>query len=91
MKLTDLYEAHMEISDVKKRKIPLTPEEREKAMKAGAVWHHGPGGKESCAIWKSKKANGEIIYGCNTHRLWQYASTLDGAIKKFHDVVKDTA
>lgn len=91
MKLIDLQEGTLDIKDVKKRKIPLEPTERKKAMDAGAVWHHGPNGKETCAIWKSKKANGDIIYGCNTHRLWQYANTLDGAIKKFHDVVKDTA
>lgn len=75
---------------LKDNKIALTPEEREEAMKAGAVWHHGPGGTESCAIWKGKNSSGKIVYVCNTHRVYQTAPTLKGAIKKFHDVVKDT-
>jgi hypothetical protein len=80
-----------EIVSLKANKIALEPEEREKAMKAKAVWHPGNHDKPTCAIWKSKRANGKIVYGCNTHRVYQTAATLDGAIKLFHTVVKDTA
>jgi hypothetical protein len=90
MKLEHLKEA-LDFAKLKKRKIALEPEEREQAMKAGAVWHFSHHDKPSCAIWKSKKANGEVVYGCNTHRVFQTAPTLKGAIDKFHNVVKDTA
>ena len=76
---------------LKKRKVALEPEERDEAMKAKAVWHPGNHDKPVCAIWKSKKANGEVVYGCNTHRVFQVAPTLKGAIEKFHSVVKGTA
>lgn len=76
---------------LKKRKIKLEPEERDEAMKAKAVWHPSHSDKPVCAIWKSKKANGEVVYGANTHRVFQVAPSLKGAIKLFHDVVKGTA
>jgi len=91
MKLQMLYEATSEFKTLMKNKIPLTAEERSEVMSADAVWHHGPGGTESCAVWKSKKANGKVVYGCNTHRCFQTAPTLKGAIRKYHDVVKGTA
>lgn len=81
----------LDFNTLKKNKVALKPEEREEAMKAGAVWHHGPHGEETCAIWKSKTAGGKIVYGTNSHRCFQTAPTLKGAIKKYHDVVKDTA
>lgn len=94
MKLEDLrhvlVEAHT-FEKLKKHKIALTVEERDKAMKANAVWHHGPNGEKTCAVWKSKMPNGDVVFVTNTHRCFQTASTLDGAIKKYHDVVKDTA
>lgn len=90
MKLEHIVEA-LNFKKLKERKVPLTPEEREKAMKAGAVWHPSNHSKPVCAIWKSKKANGDVVYGCNTHRVFQVADTLDGAIKKFHDVVEPSA
>lgn len=90
MKLEHLREA-LDFKALKKRKFALEPEEREQAIKAGAVWHPANHDKPVCAIWKSKKASGEVVYGCNTHRVYQTASTLKGAIGKFHNVVKDTA
>lgn len=90
MKLSMLAEA-IDFKKLKQRKIPLTAEERKTAMDAGAVWHRGPNGSPTCAVWKSKKANGEVVYVCNTHRLFQTAPTLKGAIEKYHSVVKDSA
>jgi hypothetical protein len=74
---------------LKKNKKPLTPEEREQVMKAGAVWHHGQGGTESAAIWKSV-VNGKTWYSCHTHRCYQVRPTLKGAISAF-DFVKTTS
>lgn len=86
-----LTERASEFSILKKNKIALKPEEREKAMKAKAVWHPSNHDHPVCAIWKSKRANGKVVYGCNTHRVYQVADSLEGAIQKFHNVVKDTA
>jgi hypothetical protein len=76
---------------LKKNKIPLTDEERVKVMKAKAVWHHGENGSPSPAVWKSKDSKGNIKYVSNTHRCYQTASTLKGAISKYFSVVKDSA
>lgn len=94
MKLEELGHILVEARDfetLKKHKIDLTAEERDKAMKAKAVWHKGSNGEKTCAVWKSKMPNGDVVFVTNTHRCFQTASTLDGAIKKYHDVVKDTA
>ncbi len=98
MKLRDIAEHHPEyipegtdFKALKKNKIKLTDDERDQAMKAGAVWHPSNHPKSVCAIWKSKTAGGKTVFGCNTHRVYQTAPTLKGAIKKFHDVVKDSA
>lgn len=80
-----------EFKTLKDNKIPLTDEERDECMKADAVWHHGPNGEKTCAIWKSKKKDGKIVYGCNTHRAYNIAPTLKGAIGKFHSFIKETA
>ena len=91
MKLQDLNEAANELKILKQNKKPLTDEEREKVMKAKAVWHHGLNGVPSPAVWKSKRASGKVVYVTNTHRCYQVADTLDGAINKYHTIVKDTA
>ena len=73
-------------------KVPLTPEEREKVMKAKAVWHHGPNGEETPAVWKSKdKKTGKFTYVTNTHRAYQDRPTLKGAISIYHKFIKSTA
>jgi hypothetical protein len=75
---------------LKKTKELLDGEERQKAMDAKCVWHMGKDGEASCAIWKAK-VNGKTWYVSNTHRCYQARPTLDGAIKAFHEVVKETS
>lgn len=66
-------------------KKPLDDAERDKVMKAKAIWHHGPGGKASPAVWKSvHPTTGKVTYVTHTHRAFASAPTLEGAIKKFH-------
>lgn len=93
MKLSDLIcERKSEMEVLKNNKKPLTPEERDEVMKKDAVWNLGPHGKPTPAVWKSvnPKTN-KTTYVTNTHRVYQTASTLAGAISKYHSVVKDTA
>lgn len=81
-----------EIERLKDNKIPLTDEERKIVMDADAVWHFSPSNKPSPAVWKSKNPKTEkITYVTNTHRAYNTAPTLKGAISKFHDFIKGTA
>ena len=75
---------------LKENKTPLTPEERDEVMKAKAVWHLGPNGEESPAVWKSV-LNGKTTYVTNTHRAFNTAPTLKGGIERYHKFIKDTA
>jgi len=76
---------------LKENKIPLTDEEHNIVMKAKAVWHHGLHGEETPAVWKSKDSQGNIVYIVNTHRAWNKASTLLGAVERYHKFIKSTA
>ena len=67
---------------LKKNKVALTEEERKEVMDRGAVWHHGPNGEESPAVWKAE-VKGETWYVCNTHRAYQCKPTLKGAINSY--------
>ena len=75
---------------LKKHKIPLEDDERQKAMDAGCVWHFSHLKKPSCAIWKAKSRSGKTVYCCHTHRACAIKDTLAQAIKAF-DFIKTTA
>lgn len=91
MRLQELLLETKDFKQLKKGKVPLTDEERKECMNAKAVWHHGPNGEATPAVWKSKGKDGKFTYVTATHRLYQTAPTLKGAIGKYHTVVKATA
>lgn len=97
MNLTPLFEeaineSKSDFEKLQDNKVPLTDEERTKVMDAKAVWHNGPNGKENTAVWKSKNPKtGKITYITHTHRAYNTAPTLKGAIGKFHSFIKGTA
>ena len=81
-----------EFQKLKDNKVALDKEERAEVMKRKATWHHGPKGKLSPAVWKSvNKKTGKKTYVTNTHRAYQTAPTLKGAIGKYHSFIKSTA
>jgi hypothetical protein len=80
-----------EFEKLKDNKVPLTDEERDKVMDAEAVWHHGPNGKPSPAVWKSVNEKGKVTFVTHTHRAYNTAKTLKGAISRFHKFIKETA
>ena len=80
-----------EFQKLQKNKVSLTAEEREEVMKRKAIWHHGPNGEETPAVWKSVDKNGKATYVTNTHRAYNTAPTLKGAIGRYHDFIKGTA
>ena len=55
-----------EITLLKERRVPLTPEERKLVMESKAVWHHGPNGEETPAVWKSKHP--QTVHGAVNRR-----------------------
>lgn len=80
-----------EFKSLQKYKKPLSPEERDECMKGKATWHHGPKGEETPAVWKSVCKKGKTTFITNTHRAFNTATTMKGAIKKYHDFIKGTA
>lgn len=80
-----------EFKKLQDNKVDLTPEERKLVMNRKAVWHHGSNGEETPAVWKSINKNGKVTYITNTHRAYNTASTLKGAISRYHKFIKGTA
>lgn len=72
-------------------KQPLTAEERDEVMRSDAIWHHGVKGEPSPAVWKAVDRKGNVWYITNTHRAYETASSLKGAIKLYHSFIKGTA
>ena len=85
-----LYEAS-EIEQLKTNKVPLSTEEREMVMSSKAIWHHGPKGAPSPAVWKSVcPKSKKVTYVTNTHRAYNTASTCKSCIEKYHSFIKKT-
>ena len=80
-----------EFESLQKYKKPLTPGERDECMTGKAVWHHGPNGEETPAVWKSVNKKGKTTYVTHTHRAYNTATTLKGAMSKYHKFIKGTA
>ena len=81
-----------EYTKLEKNKVPLTDEERVLVMEREAIWNHGPNGEATPAVWKSvDKKTGDTTYITNTHRAWNKAPTLKGAINRYHRFIKSTA
>jgi hypothetical protein len=80
-----------EFAKLRLNQVKLTPEERQECLDKKAVWHFNRGGPTP-AVWKSRDPiTGKLTYVTNTHRAYNTASTLEGAIKRFHDFIKSTA
>jgi hypothetical protein len=77
---------------LKENKVPLSDEERRKIMVRKAVWHHGPNGEETPAVWKSvNKKTGKTTFVTNTQRAYNARPTVEGAISRYHKFIKGTA
>lgn len=78
--------------NLQKYKVPLDPEERSLVMKRGATWNHGPNGEATPAVWKSiNPKTRETTYITSTHRAYNVASSVKGAIGRYHAFIKGTA
>lgn len=86
-----LNERKSEFDTLMNNKVKLTDEERDEVMSKKAVWHHGNQDEETSAVWKSKKKDGSFVYITHTHRAYNTASTLKGAINRYHKFIKGTA
>lgn len=87
-----LLESAREYETLQKYKKPLTDEERKECFDKKAVWHHGPKGEATPAVWKSvSPKTGKTTYVTATHRAYNTATTLKGAIERYHKFIKGTA
>lgn len=73
-----------------KGRVKLTPEERDLVIKREATWNHGQDGAPSPAVWKSVVKD-KTWYVTNTHRAFNKAPTLKGAISRYHKFIKSTS
>jgi hypothetical protein len=85
--LTEAYK----FAALQANKKPLSENERQKVLAAKATFNRGKNGQPSSAIWKSQDSQGNTVYVANTHRAFAVSKTLEGAIRKFHSEIKDTA
>jgi hypothetical protein len=96
--------AKYKMKDLEKYRTELTKAELDEIFKKKAVWHHGPNGEETSAVWKAQvfdklkklKSNDvmirpEFVYVTNTHRAMATSPTLKGIINKYHNFIKGTA
>ena len=81
-----LTERKSEFENLKKNKVALTDDEKAECKKQKAVWNDG-----ACAVWKSKKRDGSIVYISSTHRAYQVRNNLQASINIFHKFIKSTA
>ena len=81
----------LKYKDYDKNRVPLTDEERKQVMDSKAVWHHGPDGAASPAVWKSVNKEGKATFITNTHRAWNKSPSIKGAIGRYHSFIKSTA
>lgn len=73
--------------NLKKNQVKLSPDESKVVREEKATWSGG-----SSAIWKAvDKKDGDTVYVTNTHRAFNTAPTLKGAIGRFHGFIKSTA
>lgn len=81
-----------EFKRLKKNEQPLTSDERKEVMDRKAVWHFSHLNNPSPAVWKSvDPKTGKKTYITHTHRAYNTAPTLKGAIGRFHKFIKSTA
>ena len=92
MKVKDILveKKKSEFQKLKDCQVKLTAEERAECLKKKAVWHFNKG-SPSPAVWKAIDKNGKTTYITNTHRAYNTATTLKGAIGKYHSFIKGTA
>jgi hypothetical protein len=76
---------------LKKNKVPLTPEEKQECLDKKAVWHFSHNKQPTAAVWKSENNNKKTTYITSSHRAYNTAKTLKGAIGRFHDFIKGTS
>lgn len=78
-------------SDLKAGRVDLSDDERTEVMRKKAVWHPGNlKGKAVPAVWKSI-VDGKTFYVTNTHRAYNVAPSVKGAIGRYHAFIKSTA
>jgi hypothetical protein len=86
-----LFESN-EFKKLKKNQQALTPEERKLVMDRDAVWHFNGENNPTPAVWKSvDPKTSKVTYITHTHRAFNTASTVKGAIGRYHSFIKGTA
>lgn len=88
-----LMEKKSSFEILKKNKVPLTKEERQECLDRECTWNNHPNPKLNPVpvVWKGKDSSGKLWYVTNTHRAYNKAPILKGAIRRYHDFIKGTA